>query len=80
MSISLTRDEFCQRLFDRAELLGIAIKEDISKINFVTTAQVQLSSSQHEIHINNDITQPILELIMKEMNRIIDLVYNEGLD
>ncbi len=81
MSISLTRDEFYNRLSDRSELFGIAIKRDLDEIfplSFKTKAQLQ--PSQSDINTNIDITPSIIDLLMKEIHRIIDLVYEENLD
>jgi hypothetical protein len=77
--ISLNRDEFCQRLLDRRELFALAIKQDTEKI-FNKKIQTKIQTYQPEININIDMTESVATLIMKEMTRIIDLVYDENLD
>jgi hypothetical protein len=77
MAISLTKDEFYQRWSERHQILAIAIMEDIKNmppIQFKITVGQAVNQTE-----SLDISQPIGELLQKEIRRIIDLVYLEDL-
>ena len=75
MTISLTQEEFYQRLLERRKLLIIAINEDVKNI-----FPLRYKTGRNKSEINIDITEPIGELLLKEITRVVDLVYREGLD
>ena len=75
MPISLTLEEFLDRLEARQQLLEIAIDKDIKAISPIT---MQVDTNQTEIH--TDLTKPISEVVKKAMERVITLVYEEDLD
>ena len=75
MPISLTQEQFYQRLDERRRLLIIAIDEDVKAIFPIKT---QVIVKQTEINI--DLRKPISELLLKTMVRVVNLVYEEGLD
>ena len=75
MAISLTLEEFLQRLLARQQLLNIAVQEDVKKI-FPLKAQVNINQP----NISVDLAKPISELMFKTVVRLVTLVYEERLD
>ena len=75
MPISLTQEEFLERLLARHQLLRVAINEDIKTL---FPFAIKVDRNQTEININ--LTEPISELVLKIMVRVITLVYEEALD
>jgi hypothetical protein len=77
MPVSLTLDEFLERLVARWPLLSIAVQEDVKK---VFPLQVKADTSRPNASIDIDLTEPISELVLKTCERLITLVYEERLD
>jgi hypothetical protein len=75
MPISLTLEEFLERLSARYQLLEVAIEKDV---NDISPYKIKVDSNQTDIHI--DLTKLISELLLKVMVRVITLVYEESLD
>ena len=75
MSISLTREQFFERLDERKRLLIIAVDEDVKSIFPIRTTVI---GNQTENNIN--LRKPISDLLLKTIARVINLVYEEGLD
>jgi hypothetical protein len=78
MTLSLTKDEFCQRLIDRSDLLGVALKRDLDKVFPLKATSTPIRQYQSEMDVIMDV-KPLIELIMKEMKRLIELAYDENL-
>ncbi len=76
MSLSLTKDELCERLKDpdRFKLLILAINEDVSNVSPL------YFEAEHQGKISINITEPLRELAFKWLFRAIDLTYEEGFD
>jgi len=74
MTLSLTKEQFCERLGQYHRLFELAIGEDVKKISPLL---YKVPGNETEIHI--DITKPIGKLVSKAIIRTIDLVYEENL-
>lgn len=80
MSISLTRDEFVERLNEREKLFELSIIHDIDEMSnlkqFNTLVKVQHEKPNS---VNIELSQLIGTLARKALFRAIDLVYQDNL-
>ena len=73
MAVSLTREEFLERLEERKGLYGLAIAYDFEKVN--TNELINTWIESNNLHVQ--VTPLIGELIRQAITRVIDLVYQE---
>jgi hypothetical protein len=79
MAISLTKKEFIDRYQARMKLMEVAAEKDIKEKEI--RLKIPIVPGQTECIITSaDVTIAIWQLVYEEIERAIDLVYNEELD
>ncbi len=84
MEVSLTREEFNERLLQNSDLFSLAIAQDVRKMlgpdNKIGSARVAIKPGQTDYNISLDITPQLVEIVGRAIKRAVDLVYDEKLN
>ena len=72
LPVALTRDEFEQRFSERVEIFSMAMSLDTADV-FSTPL------TRDRAKLKDEVLDRVAELVNKEVQRIIDLVYDETL-